>query len=232
LAGKQHKQVKSPNAILYPLNNFAVKIKSMDLFQPDSSINLLPYDGLVNYHGKVLTADQANYYFDRLLETITWKNDEAIIFGKKIITKRKVAWYGDNNFAYTYSNTTRYALDWTKELLEIKQLAEKLTGTTYNSCLINLYHSGDEGVGWHSDDEKALGKITTIASISFGAERIFSFKHKKTKETRSIVLSAGSLLVMKEDTQANWLHCIPKTKKITTPRINLTFRIMKNEEAL
>ena len=201
----------------------------MDLFLPDSSVNLLPYDGAVNYHGKVFTPAEAAHYFDRLMETIAWKNDEAIIFGKKIITKRKVAWYGDSNFAYTYSNTTRYALGWTKELLEIKQLAEKLTGVIYNSCLINLYHSGEEGVAWHSDDEKALGKITTIASISFGAERIFSFKHKQTKETRSIILSAGSLLVMKEDTQQHWLHCIPKTKKITKARINLTFRIMKNE---
>lgn len=200
----------------------------MDLFLPDSSVNLLPYDGVVNYHGKVFTADQATYYFERLMDTIAWKNDEAIIFGKRIITKRKVAWYGDSNFAYTYSNTTRYALDWTKELLEIKQLAEELTGVIYNSCLINLYHSGEEGVAWHSDDEKALGKITTIASISFGAERTFSFKHKQTKETRSINLPSGSLLVMKEDTQANWLHCIPKTKKVTMPRINLTFRIMKN----
>ena len=201
----------------------------MDLFLPDSSVNLLPYDGVVNYHGKIFTAAEAAQYFDRLLETITWKNDEAIIFGKKIITKRKVAWYGDSNFAYTYSNTTRYALGWTKELLEIKQLAEKFTGVIYNSCLINLYHNGDEGVTWHSDDEKALGKTTTIASISFGAERIFSFKHKQTKETRSIYLPSGSLLVMKEDTQAYWLHCIPKSKKITKPRINLTFRIMKNE---
>jgi alkylated DNA repair dioxygenase AlkB len=200
----------------------------MDLFQPDSTINLLPYDGVVNYHGKVFTPVLSTHYFDRLMESVSWKNDEAIIFGKKIITKRKVAWYGDSNFAYTYSNTTRYALEWTKELLEIKELAEKLTGVIYNSCLINLYHSGEEGVAWHSDDEKALGKTTTIASISFGAERTFSFKHKQTKETRSIVLTAGSLLVMKEDTQLNWLHCIPKTKKITKPRINLTFRIMKN----
>ena len=204
----------------------------MDLFLPDSSVNLLPYDGVVNYHGKVFTPDQATHYFERLMDTIAWKNDEAIIFGKKIITKRKVAWYGDHNFAYTYSNTTRFALPWTQELLELKQLAEKLSGVTYNSCLINLYHSGEEGVAWHSDDEKALGRITTIASLSFGAERTFSFKHKQTKETRSIVLPPGSLLVMKEDTQVNWLHCIPKTKKIKTPRINLTFRIMKNEVAL
>ena len=199
----------------------------MDLFLPDSSLNLLPYDGIVNYHGKVFTPGEATLYFDRLMDTIAWKHDEAIIFGKKIITKRKVAWYGDTNFAYTYSNTTRIALEWTKELLDIKQLAENITGVNYNSCLINLYHNGDEGVSWHSDDEKALGKITTIASISFGAERIFSFKHKITKETRSVSLGSGSLLVMKGETQLNWLHSIPKTKKVTTPRINLTFRIMK-----
>ena len=200
----------------------------MELFLPDNSVNLLPYDGVVNYHGKVFTPVEAAQYFDRLMATIAWKNDEAIIFGKKIITKRKVAWYGDSNFAYTYSNTTRYALCWTKELLEIKQVAEKLSGVIYNSCLINLYHSGEEGVAWHSDDEKALGRITTIASLSFGAERTFSFKHKETKETRSINLPSGSLLVMKEDTQVHWLHCIPKTKKVKTSRINLTFRIMKN----
>jgi alkylated DNA repair dioxygenase AlkB len=200
----------------------------MDLFDTDNTLNLLPYGGMVNYHGKIISHSEANNYFEKLMDTIDWKNDEAVIFGKRIITKRKVAWYGDKDFAYTYSNTTRYALPWTKELLELKAMAEKFSGASFNSCLINLYHSGEEGVAWHSDDEKALGKITTIASISFGAERIFAFKHKQTKETRSIVLSAGSLLVMKEDTQQNWLHCIPKTKKVTKPRINLTFRIMKN----
>jgi len=198
----------------------------MDLFQPDSSINLLPYGGTVNYYGKIFTGIDATHYFDRLMETIEWKNDEAIIFGKKIITKRKVAWYGNQNFSYTYSNTTRLALPWTKELLELKQLAEKLSKATFNSCLLNLYHSGDEGVGWHSDDEKSLEKNSPIASISFGAERVFSFKHKMTKETRGVTLEAGSLLIMKDETQLHWLHSIPKSKKITRPRINLTFRSM------
>jgi alkylated DNA repair dioxygenase AlkB len=162
------------------------------------------------------------------METIEWKNDEAIIFGKKIITKRKVAWYGNENFSYTYSNTTRLALTWTKELLELKQLAEKLTKATFNSCLLNLYHSGEEGVGWHSDDEKSLENNSPIASISFGAERAFSFKHKKTKETRGVTLEAGSLLIMKDETQLHWLHSIPKTKKVSRPRINLTFRKMND----
>lgn len=196
----------------------------MDLFSSETIINLLPGDGVVNYYGKVLNQERSQYYLDKLLNTIDWKNDEAIIFGKHIITKRKAAWYGNSNYAYTYSNTTKQALIWTKELLELKTLVEEITQSQFNSCLLNLYHSGDEGVSWHSDDEKSMGKNTTIASLSFGAERKFSFKHKLTNESVSVLLESGSLLVMKEATQTGWLHCLPKTKKITRPRVNLTFR--------
>ena len=118
----------------------------MDLFNHDKIINLLPYDGEVNYYGKVFSPQQAQYYLDKLLTTIEWKNDEAVIFGKHIVTKRKVAWYGDKNFDYTYSNTTKQALLWTDELIELKALTEELTGATYNSCLLNLYHNGNEGL--------------------------------------------------------------------------------------
>ncbi|HEU0137067.1 MAG TPA: alpha-ketoglutarate-dependent dioxygenase AlkB [Flavobacterium sp.] len=186
--------------------------------------NLLPYDGETLYFGKVLTLDQAQHYYDILMATIRWKHDEAVIFGKHIITKRKVAWYGEAGFEYTYSNTTKSAIEWTHELLELKRIVEKISGTTFNSCLLNLYHDGDEGVSWHSDNEKALGTNTIIASISLGAERKFMFKHKNTKETIPVFLENGSLLVMQGETQQHWLHSIPKTKKISTPRINLTFR--------
>jgi len=198
----------------------------MDLFghNTDENTNLLPYDGTVNYYGKVMAANEAQHYYERLLSTIEWKNDEAIIFGKLIITKRKVAWYGDRNFNYTYSNTTKQALIWTPELLDLKALAEKQSGETYNSCLLNLYHSGEEGMAWHSDGEKDLKKNGAIASMSFGAERKFAFKHKKTNETISLLLENGSLLVMKDVTQKHWLHRLPPTKKISKPRINLTFR--------
>ncbi len=154
----------------------------MKLFDNERIENLLPYDGTVKYYGKALLQKEAAYYFDRLLQTIEWKNDEAIIFGKHIITKRKAAWYGDANYSYTYSNTTKQALKWTQELLKLKLIVEKLTGSNYNSCLLNLYHNGDEGMKWHSDDEKSLGKNAAIASFSFGAERKFSFRHKRTKE--------------------------------------------------
>ena len=218
----------SKDRILSNLNYFAEKseIDLMHLFSnlTDTSKNWLPHGGILNYFGMVMEPNKSNLYYDRLLHTIEWKNDEAIIFNKHIITKRKAAWYGDSNYAYTYSNTTKYALPWTRDLLELKTLAEKLSAKNYNSCLLNLYHSGEEGMAWHSDDEKTLAKDGAIASLSFGAERKFSFKHKQTGETVSLVLENGSLLVMKGATQTNWLHRLPPTKKIHHPRINLTFR--------
>jgi alkylated DNA repair dioxygenase AlkB len=198
----------------------------MDLFSSefDENTNLLPKDGTVFYFGKIMDYSKAEYFFNRLMETIEWKNDEAIIFGQLITTKRKVAWYGDTNFKYSYSKITKEALLWTPELEELKRLVEEKTGESYNSCLLNLYHDGNEGMAWHSDGEKDLKKNGAIASLSFGAERKFAFKHKTTKETVSLNLEHGSLLVMKDETQTHWLHRLPPTKKIFKPRINLTFR--------
>lgn len=198
----------------------------MDLFDQDRNDlgNLLPKDGTAIYYSTILSKDRADHYFHQLLNTIEWRNDEAVIFGKKIITKRKVAWYGAKPYAYTYSNTTKYALPWTKELLELKTLTENKTGATFNSCLLNLYHNGDEGMAWHSDAEKDLEKDGAIGSLSFGATRKFAFKHKQTGEKATLFLEHGSLLVMKGVTQTFWLHRLPPTKRITTPRINLTFR--------
>jgi alkylated DNA repair dioxygenase AlkB len=198
----------------------------MDLFstETDENTNLLPVDGTVNYYGSLMSPAKANEYLAELLESIDWKNDQAVMFGKLIITKRKVAWYGDTNFDYSYSNTTKKALPWTRALLELKVLAETTTRETYNSCLLNLYHDGNEGMSWHSDAEKVLKKNGAIASMSFGAERKFAFKHKESKETVSKILQNGSLLVMKDETQTHWLHRLPPTKLISQPRVNLTFR--------
>ena len=198
----------------------------MDLFnnEIDSLTNLLPQDGIVNYYKNLLTINEANHYFDCLLNTIEWKNDQAFIYGKLIITKRKVAWYGDTDFEYSYSKTTKRALPWTKELVELKKMIEDKTGEKFNSCLLNLYHNGDEGMAWHSDAEKELKKNGAIGSLSLGAERKFTFKHKEINETISLILENGSLLVMKGTTQSSWLHRLPPTKLISTPRINLTFR--------
>ena len=198
-----------------------------DLF--DSPIylqNLLPKNGEVIYYGKIMTQQEADFCFSGLMHDTEWKNDELKIFGKQIITKRKVAWYADGGVSYTYSNTTKSGLNWTKELLKLKTLVEEITKESYNSCLLNLYHDGDEGMGWHSDDEKSIVKHSAIASVSFGAERKFVLKHKSTSETVSQNLIDGSLLLMKGETQTYWLHALTKTKKVKSPRINLTFRKM------
>jgi alkylated DNA repair dioxygenase AlkB len=186
--------------------------------------NLLHKDGTAHYYGKIMPNKEANRYFDLLMQNILWKNDEVTILGEHILTKRKVAWYGDSDYSYTYSNTTKQALVWTRELLDLKPIVESVTGARFNSCLLNLYHDGNEGLAWHSDDEETIGKNTSIASLSFGAERKFSFKHKQTKQMVSLVLEHGSVLLMKDATQTNWLHSLPMSKKITQPRINLTFR--------
>ena len=198
----------------------------MDLFGnlADANHNLLPKDGTVNYYGKILQKEEADAFYRQLLENIEWKNDEAVIFGKKILTKRKVAWYGGAQYEYTYSGRTKNARKWTPELLMLKEKCEEITGEEFNSCLLNLYHDGSEGMAYHSDGEKDLKKNGAIASLSFGAERKFSFKHKFTKEKVDLLLEHGSLLVMKDQTQSFWLHRLPPTKKIHTPRINLTFR--------
>jgi len=200
----------------------------MDLFNSDTNKNLLPYGGEVYYYGVAFSVKKAQEFYNLLLENIEWQNDKAVIFGKTIITKRKVAWYGEKPFQYTYSKTTKSALPWTKELLELKEIIEKKTGETFNSCLLNLYHNGEEGMTWHSDGETDLKKYGAIGSLSLGAERKFSFKHKTTKQSLSVLLEKGSVLIMKGTTQENWLHRLPPTKKVKTPRINLTFRTIES----
>lgn len=203
----------------------------MDLFEQidREPRNLLPRDGTVHYYGPIMPQAEANLYFDVLMHEIAWQHDEAVIFGKKIITKRKVAWYADQPFSYTYSKITKTALPWTAALLKLRDIAQSESGEAYNSCLLNLYHNGSEGMAWHSDAEKDLKRNGAIGSLSFGAERKFSFKHKTTKETVSQILEHGSLLVMKGTTQTHWLHRLPPTKIINTPRINLTFRTICKE---
>lgn len=198
----------------------------MELFPHDPTANLLPRDGAVHYFGAVLTATEADRYLAEFLREIPWRSDETVMFGKHIVTARKVAWFADGGRSYTYSGTTKAAAAWTPALAALKELAENRTGARFNACLLNRYHDGDEGMGWHSDNEKEIVYESAIASLSLGAEREFRLKHKETDERVAVSLTHGSLLVMRGATQRNWLHCIPKTKKVRSPRVNLTFRLM------
>ena len=198
-----------------------------DSQQSDTPKNVLPYDGEALYHGPIFPKDTADYYLEKLFKETPWKPDELIIYGKEFITDRKVAWYGTKKYEYTYSNKTRVAILFTPLLLEIKSQVEKITGVRYDTCLLNLYEHGDQGVGWHADED-ALDADSSIASLSFGAERRFDFRHKETQETFSQHLAHGSMIVMQGVIQNYWKHQLPKTKKIKHPRVNLTFpRILK-----
>lgn len=187
---------------------------------------IINQDGEAIYYGPLLNNEQNEHYFNNLLNNIEWQPEKVNLFGKEITTKRKVAFYADPLIEYTYSNKTKKGIPWTDTLLDIKKMIETHTKTNYNACLLNLYHSGEEGMGWHSDDEKEIVKHSSITSLSIGVERNFAFKHKTTQEKVSILLESGSLLEMKGVIQQYWLHALPKSKKVNGPRINLTFRQM------
>lgn len=193
----------------------------------DSEINLLPGDGEVNYFGRIYRIEESARLFDKLVEEVPWRHDEVVMFGKRIVTARKVAWFGDEGFTYAYSGTIKEAIPWSETLREMKSKVELSSGVKFNSCLLNLYHRGEEGMGWHSDDEAELVRDAAIASVSLGAERKFCFKHKADGRRVEVVLEDGSLLLMRGSTQRYWLHRLPPTKRVKEARINLTFRLIE-----
>jgi alkylated DNA repair dioxygenase AlkB len=155
--------------------------------------NILPQDGIALYYEKIVNDDEVKQLYDALLNNIHWENERVVMFGKEIVTKRKVAFFSDPSISYRYTSKTKIGLPWTTTLLTIKNTIESITNESYNACLLNLYHNGEESMGWHSDNEKEIIANSSIASLSIGASRKFSFKHKVTKETISIQLENGSL---------------------------------------
>ena len=189
---------------------------------PDSEINL---------HQNHFDAEIAGNLLRELTEEIPWVQNKIRFYGKESLVPRLESWHGDEGMSYTYSGIRMDAKPWTKILLMIKESIEPIAKTTFNSVLINYYRDGKDRVAWHSDDEKELGKNPVIASVSLGAERKFKLRHKKYKENKlqyEIFLQSGSLLLMSGSTQHHWLHEIPRTAKPIGPRINLTFRVIKN----
>jgi alkylated DNA repair dioxygenase AlkB len=193
-------------------------------------MNLLPKDGGATYIPGFFDPEHCAALFTSLQSTIDWKEDQLLMFGKLITTKRKVAWVGDAGCSYTYSGVKKFPQAWTADLLHIKHKLESLAHSTFNSCLLNLYHDGDEGMGWHSDDEKELDSAAPIASVSLGGTRKFAFKHKLDKTSVSLFLEGGSVLLMQPPTQEFWQHNLTKTKRAVAPRINLTFRAIRQDD--
>lgn len=183
-------------------------------------------DGEAIYYPLVFDGADVQNLLPALLQNIEWQHDQVIMFGKQITTKRKVAWYAGEGISYTYAGKTKDPLPWTPFLLSIKEKVEKQTGATYNACLLNLYHAGDEGMSWHRDNEKEIVPESSIASVSFGAPRKFAFKHAVTAQKIEALLESGSVLDMRGPIQQHWYHALPPSKKVKDLRVNLTFRLL------
>jgi len=193
----------------------------------DKNSSLIKANNLsVKYIENFFDFDQSQLYMKHLTNDIKWKREKIRMWGKEIVTKKRIAWYADEGKSYTYSGSTFYPVQWDEVLLEIKKQVEQHIRFQFNSVLLNEYKSGEVGMGWHSDDEKELGIDPIIASLSFGANRDFIFKHKTDKsfEKIKIHLKSGSLLIMSGSTQHYWKHSLPKRLKVRDPRVNLTFR--------
>lgn len=193
----------------------------------DKNSSLIKADNLsVEYIENFFDFDQSQLYMEHLTNDIKWKREKIRMWGKEIVTKKRIAWYADEGKSYTYSGSTFHPDQWNELLLEIKKYVEQYMNFQFNSVLLNEYPNGKVGMGWHSDDERELGIDPIIASLSFGANRDFIFKHKTDKSVDNIKihLKSGSLLLMLGSTQHHWKHSLPKRLKVREPRINLTFR--------
>lgn len=183
-------------------------------------------DGKITFYEGFFNMKESQELMNTLIQTIEWSQDEIVVFGKKHKIPRLNAWYGDEGKVMKYSGLTLQPKSWTKELTEIKNRIEIQTRFEFNSCLLNYYRDGKDGMGWHQDNEKELGINPVIASVTFGQSRPFQLKHINKPEIKKIdiALSNGSLLIMAGETQHYWKHQIPKTSRKVTERINLTFR--------
>ncbi|MEL6812996.1 MAG: alpha-ketoglutarate-dependent dioxygenase AlkB [Bacteroidota bacterium] len=181
-------------------------------------------DGEVIYYPRFFKTAYASEVFQKLYHETPWQEDDIKLFGKVYKQPRLTALHGEDGKSYSYSGITMYPRKFTPLLQTLKEKVETTTHHMFTTVLLNLYRDGNDSNGWHSDDEKELGNNPVIASVSLGAKRYFQLKHKEHKSTYKLLLEHGSLLLMKGSTQHFWLHQLPKSKKVTEPRINLTFR--------
>lgn len=189
-------------------------------------IELLPRDGSAMLHPRFIDADTADALMSRLMSSVPWESTRIPMFGREVSEPRLSSWIADQGVTYRYSGRDRVVHQWNADLTEIRRQVETVSMSSFNGVLANLYRTGHDHMGWHSDDERSLGPDPVIASVSLGAERRFDFRHRESGEIRSTLLPHGSLLVMSGAAQRCWKHRIPKSAKVTDPRINLTFRLL------
>ncbi|MBC7816511.1 MAG: alpha-ketoglutarate-dependent dioxygenase AlkB [Planctomycetaceae bacterium] len=197
----------------------------MNLFQSRSPIRIEIPDADVLYFEAPDLGVSSREALERLLREVPWEQRTITVWGKAHLQPRLIAWYGDPGTTYSYSRIQLAPRPWTDWLMHLKVAVENAVASRFNSALLNLYRDHRDSMGFHSDDEPELGPHPTIASLSFGAERVFLLKHRAgASGTVRLKLASGSLLLMKGKTQAHWQHGINKQATPCGPRVNVTFR--------
>lgn len=190
--------------------------------------NILPVDGELYLIKGFYQKTEAQQLFELLLSGLAWQQEQIFVYGRWLKVPRLMCWYGDKQAEYKYSGVNHKPLPWTDELWAIKQKIQHLYPAEFNSVMANLYRNGNDSMGCHADDEKELGENPVIASLSLGEQRLLRFRHQNSKEILDVVLEQGDLLLMAGEIQHYWKHELPKTKKLKTERINLTYRKVFN----
>ena len=168
---------------------------------------------------------EAGHFLEALIEKIQWQQEQIIVFGRNVTVPRLIAWHGDAHVCYRYSGIDHIASPWNTTLTDIRDRVSDYVSESFNGVLLNLYRNGQDSMGWHSDDEPEMGSHPVIASVSLGQERNFQLRRKDNHKNKiNLVLPHGSLLLMQGNTQLEWQHQLPKSRRVMTPRINLTYR--------
>jgi len=165
-----------------------------------------------------------------LLGEVPWAARPIRIFGREVLQPRLVSWHGEPEAEYTYSGVLQQPLAFTPTLTRLRERLSAELALPFNSVLCNLYRDGRDSMGMHSDAEPELGENPIVASLSFGAARKFTLRHRRgpAHGKRDVWLTSGSLLVMRGTTQHVYRHGVPKVIGTLGPRVNLTFRLIKS----
>jgi alkylated DNA repair dioxygenase AlkB len=182
----------------------------------------LPAGGFLDFEPAWLPADEAAQLHSLLREELAWEAREIVLFGRRIVQPRLVAWAG--TMPYRYSGQTLEVRAFGPSLREIVDRVAARVGVPYNHVLANRYRNGMDSMGMHSDDEPELGDDPVVASVSLGAARRFVLVPRRRGERISLSLTTGSLLVMGGACQRKYRHGIPKESSVRGERISLTLR--------
>lgn len=194
----------------------------------------LPGLGAISLFHQWLSPSESRQLFALLLQSAPWRQPDIRIAGALKKIPRLQVWYGEKGSDFRYSGVNFQPLPMPAALIELTRKIESVCASTFNSVLVNLYRDENDSVGWHADDEDEFGERPVIASLSLGAERRFLLKPKPffqasanwkpRQRSIAVPLADGDLMLMNGHVQPHWLHCVPKEKNTTKPRINLTFR--------